>query len=126
MINSQNINLAICIKVTFISENKLQKKKHIFQKNKTVFSEIYASILSPCWGGNVHTYATTQELKKKAFRLNSQNIKQKFGVQVTFILEIKPQKESLLAKYDCHYGDLCVHFEPLLRWESEYVCPNKN
>ena len=60
MINSQNINLAICIKVTFFSENKLQKKKKtIFQKNKTVFSEIYASILNPCWGGNVHTYATT-------------------------------------------------------------------
>ena len=56
--------------------------------------------------------------------MNSQNIKQKFGIQVTFISEIKPQKERFLAKYDCYFGDLCVHFKPPLRWESAYVCPN--
>ena len=49
------------------------------------------------------------------FRINNQNIKQKFGIQVTIISEIKPQKERFLAKYDCFFGVLWVHFEPLLR-----------
>ena len=45
--------------------------------------------------------------------MNSQNIKQKAGKQVTFILEIKLQKERFLAKSDCFSRDLYVHFEPL-------------
>ena len=43
---------------------------------------------------------------------------------MTFISEIKPQKERFLAKYDCYFGDLCVHFETPLGWETAYVCPN--
>ena len=46
----------------------------------------------------MHTHATTKRLKKMAFRTNSQNIKQAFGIQVIFISEIKPQKERFLAK----------------------------
>ena len=45
--------------------------------------------------------------------INSQNIKQKFGIQMTFNSEIKPQKECFLTKYDCFFEDLCIHFEPL-------------
>ena len=56
------------------------------------------------------------------FRINSQNIQQKFGIQVTFISEIKPQKERFLEKYDCFFKDLCIHLEPLLGWERAYVC----
>ena len=56
------------------------------------------------------------------FRINNQNIKQKFGIQVTFISEIKPQKEPFLAKYDCFFGDLWVHFEYLLGWECACIC----
>ena len=67
-------------------------------------------------------YATTKELKKMAFKINTQNIKQKFGIKLTFISEIKPRKECFLAKQDCFLGDLCVHFEPLLGWEYAYVC----
>ena len=44
----------------------------------------------------MHTYATTNELKKMAFRINSQNVEQVFGIQVTFISEIKPQTERFL------------------------------
>ena len=46
-------------------------------------------------------YATTKELKKKAFRINIQNMQQTIGILVTFIWEIKLQKENVLAKSDC-------------------------
>ena len=58
-------------------------------------------------------YATTKEVEKISFKINSQNIKQKFGKQATLILEIKPQKERFLAKSDCFFRDLSVHLEPL-------------
>ena len=67
-------------------------------------------------------YATTKELKKKAFRVNSQNIEQAIKILVIFILEINLQKERFLAIYDGFFRDLCVHFESLLRWECAYVC----
>ena len=63
-----------------------------------------------------------QELKKKPFTVNIQNIKQAFGIQVTFILENKPQIEHILANYDCFLDNLCVHFEPLLAWGCVDVC----
>ena len=70
----------------------------------------------------MHTYATTQELKKMAFRINSRNLKQAIDIQVTFITEKKLQKEHFLAKKHCLLGDLCVYVEPLLRWKCTYVC----
>ena len=71
------------------------------------------SILSSCYDGNVHTYAPTKELKKKAFKINSRNITQAIGIQVTFMTEKELQKEQFLAKKHCLLGDLYVHFEPL-------------
>ena len=68
------------------------------------------------------TYATTKKLKIMAFKINSQKIKQKFGIQVIFISEIKPRLERFLAKYECFFRDLCAHFEPLLGWEYAYAC----
>ena len=53
----------------------------------------------------------TKELKKMAFKISNQNIKQN-----------KPRLERFLAKYDGFFGDLCVHFEPLLGCECAYVC----
>ena len=38
----------------------------------------------------VHAYATTKELKTKAFPKIIQNINHEIGIQVTFILEINP------------------------------------
>ena len=67
-------------------------------------------------------YATTKELKNIGFKITIQNIKQKFGMQLIFISEIKPGLERFLAKYDCFFGDLRIHFEPLLGWECIYVC----
>ena len=44
----------------------------------------------------MHTSATTKQLKKKAFKINSQNIidysSEEIAVKKTFILEIKLQK----------------------------------
>ena len=87
MVNSQNINLAICIQVTFISENKLQEK--ILFRKRRVFSEIHASILNPFQDGNVHAYATTQELKKKLFSLKNENAREEIRLEMTFHLEIQ-------------------------------------
>ena len=66
-------------------------------------------------------YAATKEMKTMVFRINSQNIEQEFGIQVTFIIEIKPQKERFLAKKPSLFGDFCVDFEPPLGWECAYV-----
>ena len=49
---------------------------------------VYPFILNTCYDGNVHTY----ELKKKAFTVNRENIKQIFAIQMTFILAKKLQK----------------------------------
>ena len=56
------------------------------------------SILNPCYDGTIHTYATTKEMKTMPFRINSQNIEQGFGIQLTFITEKNPEKERFLAK----------------------------
>ena len=56
------------------------------------------------------------------FKINSRDMKQKFGIQVIFISKIKPGIERFLPEYDCFFGDLCVHFQPLLGWECAYVC----
>ena len=69
----------------------------------------------------MHTYVTTEELKKKAFTVNSQNIKQPIVIQVTFILEVKLQK-YIFIKIQHFFSDLSVHFEIQLGWECAYVC----
>ena len=43
---------------------------------------------------------------------------------MNFVFEIKLERYICLAKYDCYFGDLCVHFESLLGWECAYVCHN--
>ena len=49
------------------------------------------SDLNQCKDGNVRTYATTKELKKKEFKTKRENIKQGLRIQVTFMLVIKVQ-----------------------------------
>ena len=56
------------------------------------------SILNPCLDENVHTYAKTKEMITMPFRINIENIGQAFGMQVTFVAKIKPQKQHFLAK----------------------------
>ena len=58
----------------------------------TIFLAANAYFLNTCQNGNVHTYATTQELKKKEFTLNSKNMKQEIGLQLTFHLDIEIEK----------------------------------
>ena len=60
--------------------------------------------------------------KKKAFRINIQNIQQAIGIQVNFIAEIKLQNDFFLVKYDCVFVDVCVQSEPLLGGECAHVC----
>ena len=59
-----------------------------------------SSLLNRCKDGNSDTYTTTWELQKKEFRVYSQNIKQAYGIQVTFTLEIKLQKYIISTKYE--------------------------
>ena len=47
----------------------------------------------------MHTYATNEQLKKKAFTANRKNMKQAISIQLIFILEIKFQKEQFSEKY---------------------------
>ena len=67
-------------------------------------------------------YVTAKKLKKKAFRINSQNIKQAIGIQVTIITEIRLQKKHFLAKKHSLLVNLGVHFESLLGSEYVYIC----
>ena len=60
----------------------------------------------------MHAYATTKELKKKPFRIHSQIIKKTIGVQVTFISEVRLQKENFLVICDSFFRDLRIYFEP--------------
>ena len=54
--------------------------------------------------------------------VNSHNINLAICMQVTFISENKLKKNHFSSKYVCFFGNLCVHFEPLLGWEYAYVC----
>ena len=45
-------------------------------------------------------------------------------MQVNFVFEIKLKRYICFAKCDYYFGDLFVHFEPLLGWECAYVCYN--
>ena len=49
--------------------------------------------------------------------IKSQNKIQKFGVQVTFILNINHEKFIFLLKYHNFFSDFGVHFEPLSGWK---------
>ena len=51
----------------------------------------------------MHTYDTTKEMKMMAFKITSQNTEQAFAIQVTFIREIKPEKERFLQKKQCFW-----------------------
>ena len=62
-------------------ENKLQKKTFSLVKKDWFFVDLCVHF-EPLQARNVHTYATTKELKEKAFRINSQYIKQAMGIKV--------------------------------------------
>ena len=42
-------------------------------------------------------------------------------MQVTFISKKKLEKQRFLAKYNCFFNDLCVHFGPLLGQEDTRI-----
>lgn len=48
----------------------------------------------------MYMYTTNLELRKKAFTVNSQKIKQANDIQEIFILGIKIQKAHFLEKYN--------------------------
>ena len=77
---------------------EINLQKHVFQQNMVIFVTAIVSFSNPCQDGNVHTYATTKEMKKKAFITKREKIKQTFDIQLTFILKIKPSKVLFLAK----------------------------
>ena len=66
-IKCENINQAIGIELTIILEIKLPN--YIFlTKYDRFFCRYYVFFLNPCEDGNVHTHATTKELKKRYLR----------------------------------------------------------
>ena len=106
-----------------MTKKKLQKV-HFSTKKHCLLGELYVHF-EPLLGGNVHRYSTTKEMKTMAFRVYSQNIEQAFGIQVTFIREIKLQKEHFLAKKNKKnslFGDFCFHFKLLLGWKCADIC----
>ena len=71
----------------------------------------------------MHTHAATKEMKNKSFAVKIKDIKEAIEIQVTLISENKDQKKYFLkSKYNHFFRKVCVHFEPLLGWESAQVC----
>ena len=66
------------MQVIFISENKLQKE-HL-SDSENFFSNLCASILKPHYDKNVNPYASTKELKNKAFALKNEHMKEAIGI----------------------------------------------
>ena len=60
--------------------------------------------------GNLHTYVLTKDLKKKTFVVKIWNVKQAIGIQMTFILENKHQKEQLFGKMLLFFQELMYSF----------------
>ena len=54
--------------------------------------------------------------------LSSESIKQTIGMQLSFILKIKLQKEFALERFDHFINQWFVHFEPMVERECAYVC----
>ena len=66
--------------------------------------------------GNMRTYATIKELKKKGFTLKDKSMKEAIGIQVTFMLEIKVQKYI--------FNKIWPFFQPLLCFLNLYEDEN--
>ena len=74
---------------------------------------------------NVHTYATTLELIKTRFTLNSKNIEEAIDIQVIFHLEFKIL--NIYSNIWLFFQLLiCPFFQTLLRWECAYIYRNLN
>ena len=67
-------------------KRKLQKQ-HFWEKYDC-FLASYVFILDPCYDGDMRRFAKTEELKKKEFTINSQNITQENDIHLNFMLEI--------------------------------------
>ena len=77
------------LQVTYMSENKLQKEYFWAKQDYDIMP-----FLKPCYNLYMRIYATSKELKKKAFPVKCQNMKQPVSMEVTFILVNKHQKNS--------------------------------
>ena len=120
MVNSQNINLAICIQVTFISENKLQEKilfrKSFFGDSCVQFESLLAWKCA-CVCDNLGTEKEAIYVKKwECKRRNSLKNDLSFGNLTS--------RATFLANYHYFFRYWFVHFELLLEWEFAYACHN--
>ena len=57
--------------------------------------------LKPCYNLHMRIHATSKELKKKAFSVKCQNMKQAVSMEVTFILVNKHQKTFFIKILPC-------------------------
>ena len=100
--------------MTFISENKLQKE-HFLGSYDCFFGDLFIHF-EPLLGWK-RSYLCRKELTVK-----SKIKKQGIGIQVTSSQKISIKKNVPLSKCDHFFQKLCVHFEPLLGWESAFIC----
>ena len=101
---------AIGIQVTFMLEIKIQK--YIFSKFWALFQRLMSTF---CTTIRMGIYIRMPQpkikiIKNKSLAVNSQNIKQEMGIQVTFISEKKLQREQFLPKYECFFHRLMRPF----------------
>ena len=62
-------------------------------------------------------------MKKKVFTVNSKNVKQTIGMQVTFVSENKLLKDHFFCQYITVFPSICdFQFKSLLDWECPCLC----
>ena len=108
------------IGITLTSSWKKASNGIFFSKIFTIFQLVNSPFLTPV---RMRKHIRMPRLKNwKAKNLHNENIKQSNGMQLTFILEIKLQKEHCSAKYHQFNNSWRVSFETLLGWQTKYVC----
>ena len=68
----------------------------------------------------MHTYATTKELKKEAFTVKIQNIKEAINIQVTLILENKHQIK-IRPFFLANYSSISSSVPQYKKWKRRYL-----
>ena len=86
MLKTKNMTEAIGTQMTFILKIKLEKS--IFSKIWPFVLNANVAFINPLLGWECVYVYMIKELKRKAIRVKSWNIKEAIGIQMTFISEI--------------------------------------
>ena len=91
--------------MTFVLEIKIQKD--ILKQIITTILAVDLSFLKPCYDGNIHTYGTTQNLKRTEYTLKSKNMKAATGIQFTLIQKLTCPSMFFIKMLPFSYPLLC-------------------